>query len=73
MLVLDAIARQENMTVTEEELEAEFQALAETTKKSATALRAQFEKDQRIHGFKDHLRRKMALDFIYRNANITRG
>ncbi len=73
MLVLNAISQQENLDVSEEELEQEFRSLAEAGKKSAAALRAQVEKDQRIQGFKEHLRRKKALDFIYRNANISRG
>jgi trigger factor len=72
-LVLDAIARQEGLGVTEEELEAEFQKLAETLNKSASAIRAQFEKDKRIQSFTDHLRQNKALDFIYRNANISGG
>jgi trigger factor len=70
-LVLDAVARLENLQVTEDELENEFQALAEATRKSPAAIRAQFEKDKRIQGFKEHLLRKKALDFIFRNANIT--
>ena len=70
-LVLDAVARRENLQVTEDELEHELQALAEATKKSSAALRAQLEKDKRIQGFKEHLLRKKALDFIFRNANIT--
>ena len=72
-LILDAIARQEGLEALEEELEEEVRTLAEAAKKSPVALRAQLEKDQRIQSVKDHLRRKKALDFIYRNANITRG
>jgi trigger factor len=72
-LILDAIARQEGLEALEAELEEEVRALAEAAKKSPVALRAQLEKDQRIQSVKDHLRRKKALDFIYRNANITRG
>ncbi len=72
-LVLDAIARQEDLTVTEEELESEFQMLARAMNKSASAIRAQFEKDKRIQSFTGHLRQNKALDFIYRNANISGG
>ena len=70
-IVLNAVAGRENLEVTEDELEHELQALAQATRKSAVALRAQLEKDKRIQGFKEHLLRKKALDFIYRNANIT--
>ena len=72
-IVLDAIARLEGLDVTEEELEAEFQKLAEGMNKSSAAIRAQFEKDKRIQGFREHLRQNKALDFIYRNANISGG
>jgi trigger factor len=71
-IFLDAIARQEAIEVTNEEIEAELQKLAEGTNKSAAAWRAQLEKEQRIQGLEQHLRRNKALDFIYRNANISR-
>ena len=69
-LFLDAIARQEGIEVTADEMESELQKLAEGTNKSAAALRAQLEKDERIQSFEQHLRQNKALDFIYRNANI---
>ncbi|MBN1567102.1 MAG: trigger factor [Acidobacteria bacterium] len=72
-LFLDAIARQENIEVTEAEVDSELGKIAEGTSKSAAALRAQLEKEGRIHSFEQHLRQNKALDFIYRNANITEG
>jgi trigger factor len=72
-IFLDAIARQENINVTDEEMESEFQKLAEGTNKSAAAWKAQFEKEDRIQSFEQHLRQNKALDFIYRNANIIVG
>ena len=72
-IFLDAIARQEGIEVTDEEMESELQKLAEGTSKSAAALRAQLEKEERIQSFKEHLRENKALDFIYRNANISVG
>jgi trigger factor len=72
-LFLDAIARQENIELTDEDINSELQKFAEGTGKSATALRAQLEKEERIHSFEEHLRQNKALDFIYRNANITEG
>ncbi len=70
-IILDAIARQEEIEMTKEEVDAEFEKLAEGTSKSAAAWRAQLEKEERIQGFEQHLRQNKALDFIYRNANIT--
>ncbi len=72
-IVLDAVAKQEKIEVAEEEVEAEFQRLAEGSGKTAAALRAQFEKDNRISSFKEHLRQNKALDFMLRNASISRG
>ncbi len=72
-LILDAIARQEGIEVTEKDLEDAFEKLAEGTQRTAVAIRAQFEKDQKIQSFRDHLRRNKALDFIHLNANISEG
>ncbi len=70
-IFLDAVARQEGIEVTREEVDSELQKIGQGTNKSAAALRAQFEKEERIQSFEQHLRRNKALDFIYRNANIT--
>jgi trigger factor len=70
-IFLDAIVRQEGIKVTDEEMESEFQKLAEGTNKSAAAWRAQFEKEERIQSFEQHLRQNKALDFIFRNATIS--
>jgi trigger factor len=72
-LFLDAIARQENIEVTDAEVDSELAKIAEGSTKSAAALRAQLEKEERIHSFEQHLRQNKALDFIYLNANITEG
>jgi trigger factor len=72
-LVLDAIAHQEKLEVTEEEVDAEFEKIAQRGGKSAAAIRAQFEKDQRLQAFRQFLLQNKALDFIYRNANISEG
>ena len=72
-MVLDAIARQENLEVTDEEIDAEFGKIAQQGGKSAVAIRAQFEKDQRLQAFRQFLLQNKALDFIYRNATISEG
>ncbi len=68
-LVLEAIARQEKLELTDEEVEAEFQKMAGQGGKSPAALRAQFEKDQRLQALRMYLLQNKALDFIFRNAN----
>jgi trigger factor len=72
-LVLDTIARQEKIEVTDAEVDAEFGKMAERGGKSAAAIRAQFEKDQRLQIFRMYLTQNKALDFIYRNATISEG
>jgi trigger factor len=72
-LFLDAIARQEGIEVTAAEVESELEKLAAGAGRSAAALRAQLEKEERIQSFEQHLRQNKALDFIYLNANITEG
>jgi len=72
-LILDAIARQEGLDVTEKDLDEAFEKHAEGSQRSAVAIRAQFEKDQKIQSFRDHLRRNKALDFIHLNATINEG
>jgi len=72
-LFLDAIARQESIEVTDDEVDSELQKIAESAGKPAAALRAQLEKEERIQSFEGHLRQNKALDFIYLNANITEG
>ncbi len=69
-IFLNAIARQESIEVADEEIDSELQMLAQGTGKSAAALRAQLEKEERIQSLREHLRQNKALDFIYRNANI---
>ena len=72
-IVLDAIADRENIEVTDADLDREFETLAAGSGKSAAAVRAQFDKDNRIPSFKEHLRQNKALDFTFRNATISRG
>jgi trigger factor len=72
-LLLAAIARQEAIDVSDSEIDSELQKLTEGTNKSAAALKAQLEKEERLQSFKQHLREDKALDFIYRNANIGGG
>ncbi len=72
-MVLEAIARQEKIEVTDQEVDAEFEKLGERGGKSAAAIRAQFEKDQRLQPFRIYLLQNKALDFIYRSATISEG
>ena len=70
IIFLDAIAKQENLEVSEEDISGELDKLASQSRKSAEAWRAEFEKANRMDEFKQSLLHDKALDFIYRNANI---
>ncbi|MDR0311906.1 MAG: trigger factor [Acidobacteriota bacterium] len=70
MIFLDAIARQENLEVSEEDISAELDKLAAQSRKSAEAWRADFEKANRMDELKQSVLQGKAFDFIYRNANI---
>ena len=70
MIFLDAIAKQENLEATEEDISAELDKMADQSRKSADAWRAEFEKNNRMDELKQGVLQDKALDFIYRNANI---
>ena len=70
MIFLDAIARQENLEVSEEDISGELEKLAIQSHKSVEAWRAELEKGNRMDELKQGLLQDKALDFIYRNANI---
>jgi trigger factor len=72
-LVLNAIASQEGIEISDEELDKELQKITEGSNKSAAALKAQLEKEARLQNYRQRLREDKALDFIYRNANISGG
>jgi trigger factor len=72
-ILLDAVVQRENLDVSDDELDAEIEKLAQGGSKSGAALRGQLEKDGRIETFRAQMRRYKALDFIYRNATISRG
>ena len=70
MIFLDAIAKQEHLEVSEDDITEELNKLASQSRKSAAAWRADLEKENRIDELKQGLLQDKALDFIYRNANI---
>jgi len=70
MIFLDAIARQENIEVSEDEISAELNKMAIQMHKSAEALKAEYEKANRTDAFKKNLLYGKTLDFIYHNAII---
>ena len=70
MLVLDDVARREALTVSDEEVEAELQRLADRTGKSVAAIRARLEKDGDVGRVQAGLRREKAVAFVLSRATI---
>ncbi|MBI3121860.1 MAG: trigger factor, partial [candidate division NC10 bacterium] len=69
--LLEAVARQEALTVSQEEIEAEIQALAAAYRQEAAAVRRALEDPVRRAGLTARLLERKALDFLYQHATIT--
>src|SRR5256885_17065288 len=63
-LVLDEIARREQLTVTEADLEKDVADYAERTGMTAAAVRARLEKEGAVSRISAGLRREKAMDFV---------
>ena len=69
-IVLDEIARRENITVTDEDLDAELQRYADQTGHSLASIRARLQKDGDLGRVAAGLRREKAVTFVLSKANI---
>ncbi len=70
-LVLDEIARREQVSVTDEDVEREVTRYAERTGRNPASVRAQIEKDAGIERLATGLRREKTVEFLLGQANIT--
>ncbi len=70
-LVLDEIARRENLTVAPEDVDKEIGQFAERSGRTPAALRAQFEKEGGLARLAAGLRREKAVDFAMSRAKMT--
>jgi trigger factor len=69
-LLLDSIATAEKMEATDEDVEKEIAALAESSGESATAMRARLTKQGALDRMKSKLRSDKTVEWLYRNARI---
>jgi trigger factor len=69
-LVLDEIARRENLTVTPEEVDKEIERFAERAGRTPAALRAQLEKEGGVGRLYAGLRREKAVDLAMSRATM---
>ena len=70
-MLLERIAEEENLTVTEEEIEAEIEAIANASRKPKEQVRAALTKDGGDRSIASRLRNRKALDLLVENARIT--
>jgi hypothetical protein len=70
-LLLEAVARQENLTVTDEETEAEIQTLARLYRQEPSAMRTSLEDPVRRAGLMGRILERKALDFLMAQATIS--
>jgi trigger factor len=69
-LVLDEVARRENLVATAADVDAEVGRYAERTGRAAAAVRAQLEKEGGLSRLASGLRREKAIDFVLSRATI---
>ncbi|MBZ5641228.1 MAG: trigger factor [Acidobacteriia bacterium] len=67
-LLLDRIATQENIDISDEEMEKEIATLAERSGESATAVRANLTRQGALDRMKSKLRSEKTLDWLCRNS-----
>jgi trigger factor len=69
-LVLDEVARREQIGVSTEDVDAEIARFAERTGRPAAAVRARLEKEGGLGGLYTGLRRERTIDFLLSRATI---
>lgn len=72
-IVLDEIARRENVAVTEADLDAELQRYAEQTGHTVPSIRARLQKDGELGRLAAGLRREKAVSLVMSKAHITKS
>ena len=70
-ILVDALADQQGIETTEEEVDARVEQEASAAGKTAAALRPAMEKDGRLERIRTQLRRDRAIDFLRERAELT--
>jgi trigger factor len=71
--VLEAVARQEGIKATKEEMEAEIRSLAETTGKDAREVTRILERSGQVGSLAGDIIRTKALDLLVEGADVSTG
>jgi trigger factor len=67
-LLLERVAEEENVQVSEEELSRELEALARQSKQTSEAVRARLTRDGGLDRIRTRIRNEKTLDFLYRQS-----
>jgi trigger factor len=67
-LLLERVAEEENVQVSEEELNQELEALAKQSKQTSEAVRARLTRDGGLDRIRNRIRNEKTLDFLYRQS-----
>jgi trigger factor len=70
MIVLDEVARREDLAVSDEDLDREVSGYAERSGRTTPAVRAQLEKDGELERLRTGLRRERAVDYMLSRVTI---
>jgi trigger factor len=70
MIVLDEVARREDLAVGDEDLDRELAGYAERSGRTASAVRAELEKDGELERVRTGLRRERAADYVLSRVTI---
>ena len=69
-LILDRIGQKEGLSVEDQELQDKFQEISEITKKPIEAIRAEYQKENRLEELRDRLRDEKVVNLIVDNAKV---
>ncbi|MFI5248237.1 MAG: trigger factor, partial [Nitrospirales bacterium] len=67
-LLLEKVADEENMQVSDEELDREVESLARQTKQTAEAVRARLTRDGGLDRIRTRIRSEKTLEFLYHQS-----
>jgi trigger factor len=67
-LLLERVAEEENIQVSDEEFERELEALAKQSKQTSEAVRARLTRDGGLDRIRTRIRNEKTLDFLYRQS-----
>jgi len=72
-LLIDAIARKENIEASYSEIDAEMKVMAEAEGMEYEKVREMFSSEERMDALRDRLLERKVLGFLMENAEVTEG